>query len=194
MGRRSDHTREELHERILSAGEDIVSEAGVSGLTARRLADRIGYSVGTLYNFFEDLDDLVIQMSGRVLDRMHAACSRISKKGTPQESLRAYARAYLRFTKEHPNLWAMVLDGGSHHHRELPDWYLAKTDRLLGLVEEVLAPLLPGEPDRRRSARVLWASLHGISALAGRRAVGGNAPELVDDLITHYVASLLKPG
>jgi len=192
VGRRSDHTREELRERILSAAEELVSQSGAAGLTARRLADRIGYSVGTLYNFFEDLDDLVVHMNARTLDRLYAACARVTRRHGPEEALRAYARAYLRFTKDHHRLWVMLLDGSSHHHRELPDWYQAKVERLHGLVEEVLAPLIPSEKDRKRSARVLWASLHGISSLAGTGAVAENPPELVNDLITHYVASLRK--
>jgi AcrR family transcriptional regulator len=192
VGRRSDHTREELRERILSAGEELVAQSGASGLTARRLADRIGYSVGTLYNFFEDLDELVVHINARTLDRLYAACARVTKRLGPEDALRAYARAYLRFTKDHDRLWAMLLDGSSHHHRALPDWYHAKVERLLGLVEEVLAPLIPGDKDRKRSARVLWASLHGISSLASAGAVVENPTELVNDLITHYVASLAK--
>jgi AcrR family transcriptional regulator len=191
LGRRSDHTREELRERILSAGEEIVTKSGLAGLTARQLADRIGYSVGTLYNFFEDLDDLVVHMNARTLDHMYAACARVTKRPGSEEALRAYARAYLRFTKDHDRLWAMVLDGSSHHHHVLPDWYQAKVARLLGLVEEALAPLITGDKERKRSARVLWASLHGIVSLAGAGAVE-SPPELVNDLITHYVAGLAK--
>jgi AcrR family transcriptional regulator len=190
VGRRSDHTREELRERILSAGEEIVARSGVEGLTARRLAEQIGYSVGTLYNFFEDIDDLVVHLNARTLDHMYAACARVTKRLGPEDALRAYARAYLRFTKEHDRSWAMLLDGSSHHHSELPDWYNTKVGRLLGLVEEVLAPLILGEKDRKRSARVLWASLHGIVSLAGAGAVSESPLELVNDLITHYVASL----
>ena len=111
----------------------------------------------------------------------------------PEEALRAYARAYLRFTKDHEKSWAMLLDGSSHHHRVLPDWYRAKVDRLLGLVEAVLQPLIANEKERRRSAHVLWASLHGISALAAAGAVNENPGELVHDLISHYLSSLRRP-
>jgi AcrR family transcriptional regulator len=192
LGRRSDHSREELRERILAAGEKIVSESGGASLTARRLADRIEYSVGTLYNFFEDLDDLVIHINARTLDHLYAACARVTKRETPEEALRAYARAYLRFTKDRQHLWAMLLDGSSHHHRELPEWYQAKVGRLLGLVEEALGPLVADEHDRRRSAQVLWASLHGTSLLAAVGAVAEKPSDLVYDLITHYVSSLRR--
>src|SRR5262249_44096495 len=108
----------------------------------------------------------------------------------PEEALRAYARAYVRFTRDDAKLWAMLLDGAAQRHRELPDWYRAKVERLLGLVEEVLAPLIPDMGDRQRSARVLWASLHGISAVASTGAMVESLPDLVNDLIARYVAGL----
>ena len=37
MGRRSDHSREELYEMALSAAREIVGEFGLDGLTIRRL-------------------------------------------------------------------------------------------------------------------------------------------------------------
>jgi hypothetical protein len=88
----------------------------------------------------------------------------------------------------------MLIDGSSHHHSDLPDWYQAKVDRLLGLVEAALGSLLPDERSRKRSARVLWASLHGISAVASVRAVAESPAELVNDLITRYVAGLRSKG
>ena len=74
----------------------------------------------------------------------------------------------------------MLIDGGSHHHRELPDWYQAKVERLPALVEAPLATLLTDERDRKRSPRVLWASLHGISALASAGAVAEDPLKLVN--------------
>jgi AcrR family transcriptional regulator len=194
VGRRSDHSHEELRELILSATEAIIAEAGIGGLTARRVAERIGYSVGTLYNFFDDLDDLVIHVKGRTLDGLLADCARVVRRTTPEAALRAYARAYLRFTNQHQSLWAVVLDGSAQHHGELPDWYHTKVDGLLRLVEEALVPLIADAKGRRRSARVLWASLHGISSVSGTGAAAESAPVLVKDLITHYVAGLETRG
>ena len=60
MGRRADHSRDELFEMALSAAREIAEEDGLGGLTARRIAAKIGYSAGTLYNLFDDLDDLAL--------------------------------------------------------------------------------------------------------------------------------------
>ncbi len=41
MGRRADHTREELYEAALAAAWKIGAKEGLRGLTARRIADAI---------------------------------------------------------------------------------------------------------------------------------------------------------
>ena len=57
MARRSDHSREELYELALEKAGEIAEKEGLRGLTARGVAREIGYTIGTLYNIFEDLDD-----------------------------------------------------------------------------------------------------------------------------------------
>ena len=65
MGRRSDHTRAELEELILSAGHTLVAEAGLGGFSAREVARRIGYSIGTIHNVFRSSDRLIAALNTR---------------------------------------------------------------------------------------------------------------------------------
>ena len=43
MARRTDHSREELYENALAAAQNIVETDGFRALTARNVADAIGY-------------------------------------------------------------------------------------------------------------------------------------------------------
>ena len=61
MARRKDHSHDQLHKMALDATREIAEKEGLSGITARRIAKQIGYSPGTLYNVFENLEDLIIQ-------------------------------------------------------------------------------------------------------------------------------------
>ena len=70
MGRRSTHTPQQLRELILDAAQDIIEAQGIAGLSAREIARRIGYSPGTIYNMFENLDDVVLNIEARVLDAL----------------------------------------------------------------------------------------------------------------------------
>ena len=58
MARRSDHSRDELYELALVAARRIIEDGGYRALTARKVADHMGYSPGTLYNVFAGLDDV----------------------------------------------------------------------------------------------------------------------------------------
>ena len=62
MGRRSVHSPEELRQLILDASQTIVERNGITGLSAREIARMIGYSPGTLYNIFENLDDVLLTL------------------------------------------------------------------------------------------------------------------------------------
>ena len=65
MGRRSSHTPQQLKDLILEAAYEIIEVQGLAGLSAREVARRIGYSPGTIYNMFENLDDVVLRIEAR---------------------------------------------------------------------------------------------------------------------------------
>src|SRR5262249_20402081 len=173
MARRTDHSREDLKEMILAAAESIIGTMGLQGLTARRIGDRIGYSPGTLYNLFADLEDIIVHVNARTLDALYSVCIRIPTGDSPEETLLAYAQAYIRFTERHERRWALLMSDRSPPVSDLPEWYQLKASRLLSLVEAALAPLFSDDQgsERARAAIVLWGSLQGISSLAGVRAV-----------------------
>ena len=104
MGRRSDHTREELHELALDAAERIIEEEGLKSLTVRRVASAIGYSHGTLYNVFADLDDLIVHLNGRTLDALYEALKDIPVEGEPEAALMQLSKGYIAFSRSHRNL------------------------------------------------------------------------------------------
>ena len=59
MARRSDHSRSELSEIIVEEGHSLMAQSGFAAFSAREVARRIGYSVGTIYNVFDSLDHLI---------------------------------------------------------------------------------------------------------------------------------------
>jgi AcrR family transcriptional regulator len=196
MGRRSSHTPEELRELILEASTDLIKEGGLAALSAREVAKRIGYSPGTLYNVFENLDDLVLTIEGRLLDRLSAKLSQVRSTGSPDDHVLELARVYLRFTHDHPRLWNLLFEHHLPANRDIPAWYQQKLDGLMGHVEAALAPVMPGsDQDKiRRAASVLWAGVHGITSpsTADKLSVvtTESANHLVDDLVRSYLRGL----
>lgn len=67
MGRRNDHSRDELKDMVIVAAEKILVEEGYSKLTTRRIAKEIGYTVGSLYMVIKNVDDLMLLLNARTL-------------------------------------------------------------------------------------------------------------------------------
>ena len=194
MGRRSDHTREELRALMLVTARDIAAKEGLTGLSARRVAREIGYSIGTIYNVFEDFDDLILHLNAETLDRLYERCTAKALVSEPEDALRSLARAYIDFVHDNPRLWSLLFEYRSLHPGPLREWYNDKFGRLFALMDGAMAPLFPPgrESEMRHSARVLRASVHGMCSLEAAGATAESATELVDTLISYYVAGLRR--
>ncbi|MBT7646949.1 MAG: helix-turn-helix transcriptional regulator, partial [Rhodospirillaceae bacterium] len=67
MARRSDHTRDQLHQMMLDAARHVAATDGPEAITARRIAGDIGYSPGTIYQLFDNLDALIVALKSVIL-------------------------------------------------------------------------------------------------------------------------------
>jgi AcrR family transcriptional regulator len=196
MGRRSTHTPQQLRDLILDAAQEIIESNGLSGLSAREIARRIGYSPGTIYNMFENLDDVVLHVEARVLDALDKRLAESLQVPEPKQRIQRLAQSYLSFTHEKPKLWNLLFEHHLPAGTELPAWYQQKLEGLLARVEESLAPLFPAghDSDRQRTARVLWAGVHGITSLATADKLSivtaEAANKLIDDLVGTYLAGI----
>jgi len=197
MGRRSTHTPQQLRELILDAAQEIIQTNGLAGLSAREIARRIGYSPGTIYNMFQNLDDVVLHVEARVLDALDARLNAILEETRNGSSgIERLAQAYLSFTLEHPKLWNLLFEHHMPNDTDLPVWYRQKLETLTGRVEQALAPLFAAgsERERQHAARVLWAGVHGITSLSTADKLSvvttETASRLIEDLVATYLAGL----
>jgi AcrR family transcriptional regulator len=194
MARRSDHSREEIRQMALNAAEAIVAAEGYKGLSARKVAGAINYTVGTLYLVFENLDDLVLQVNGRTLDALYEWLrARRAPDADARASLAALADAYIAYAETETPRWNMLFEYVTDKGNALPDWYQMKLSKVFGLAEEALRPLADhrSEQEIQQAARVLWASVHGICTLKIRHrmdlAGGQSTDEMAHMLIDNFL-------
>lgn len=197
MGRRSNHTPEQLRELALRSAYNIIAESGLTGVSAREIARRIGYSPGTLYNLFESLDDLVLQVEGLLLDDLDRRLAELPSSPSPDENLNRLALAYLGFSREHPKLWNLIAQHSLPPKMGLPAWYSERLERLVGRVETALADCItpPPQPQAvKRPALALWSSIHGLTYVTTSEKLSGtmnNSVELLaKDLVSIFLTGL----
>lgn len=193
MPRRMPHDHDEMRLRAVAAARVAVAADGLAGLGARRIAAALGCSVGSLYNLFVDLDDLVLHVAASVVDDMARALFEPALPDDPAEALTELALRYVRFAAAEGRLWAMVFEHEPAHDRPTPRWHLDRIERLLARVHAVAAPALVAraEPDLRADVEVLWAGVHGIAALAQKDKLGFVATTAPEALARRFIDTVL---
>ncbi len=192
MARRNDHSREELKEMALAAAESLLQREGMKALSARRVAAEIGYSAGSLYTVFTNLDDLCWQLNARTLSQLLAQLDRISS-AVPEGCLLAYGKAYLAFARENPQRWSLLFEHGTATEVAAPEWLNERILSLFARVERCLQHLKPAldKKNLELAARTLWSGVHGIAVLSLRQKlfVEGEQPaeQMLQQLIRHYL-------
>ncbi len=197
MARRSDHSREEIKELALTAAEQIVADHGFAGLSARKIASAIGYTVGTIYLVFKNLDDLIMQVNARTLEAMYQTVCLKQKKSKYKQNLSQFGLAYYDFANQNPHLWSLIFEhhvaGGGDVIPQLED----RISTLFSLIESEIKGLAPQKkPDAIHSAALaLWSGVHGITILAISdklfMANNVNPQEMIKQLIDNFLKGYL---
>lgn len=194
MARRSDHTREELKELALKSAEELLNEKSANELSTRQIAAKMGYTVGTLYQIFKNLPDLLLHVNARTLKVLYDDCQTLTLSSDDhQKNILAYANVYLEFAHSHPALWELIFDNQILNDDELPDWYLNQVNSLFSLIEIQLKAIQPksSATEITKTSRVLWSSVHGICTLSINNNLFAqsacSSEELIQSLISHFI-------
>lgn len=198
MARRKDHAPDQLKEMIQTVASGIIKDKGLKKLTVRGVAEAIGYAPGTIYNFYKDMDALVTDVNLLTLGRLEAFCrERTSRARTGFPKVRALAHAYVDFARDNLPLWEAIFmrlptdSEGPLVPDEVSEENKQQILSLFRMIEDILKESMQLSSSKaKRSARLLWACLHGIAVLTldGRlQLVGIDAPDkIIDDLLERY--------
>ncbi len=169
MGITERRERERLGMRrlILDAARDLFARYGYEKVTMRAIAEAIEYSPTTIYNHFEDKDDLVLSLCREDFGRLLEALAQGGPPEDPVEWIRSLGRGYARFGLTHPNHYRfmfMTPAKPSHAHEATEPGFQSfeVLRRAVGRAIEA-GRFRPG--DVTESARVLWANVHGAVSL-----------------------------
>ncbi len=161
MGRRSDHSRAELEALILREGHALMAEVGFARFSAREVAKRVGYSIGTIHNVFGSYDRLVLAINTRTFGVWAAHLeAKLAEAG--EDRIAALVVGYFDFARDNRHLWMAIYD-----HRLPPGTLLPVEDAdaravLTRIVVTEIARALGGEVERATPlARSLIALVHG---------------------------------
>lgn len=169
MGRRGDHTREELEVMILEAAERIVEEEGMAGLTMRKIASAIGYTVGSLYLIYKNQDQLIMAVNAQTIDAMRKRLGEaIQGDMKPEQAVQALATAYIDYAQNNIHRWHMAFEHRLPEGESTPQWISNRVEEMFTDVMVILGQILPHMDETMLRATFLgyWSMVHGLCSLA----------------------------
>lgn len=191
-GPRGEHDRDGFTALVAQAAETIVRDEGARALGMRRLASTVGYAPNSIYNAVGDLDQVVLRVNARTFGRLRAALdAAIDPDAEARAQALALADAYLAFVQADPAVWSLVAEHALPPDIATPDWYAHALAEATGLVDRVLAPLVPDPGERIRTVVALWAALHGLAALSTSRKLAALTAEPPEALARMLVTRVL---
>jgi len=161
--------RDRQRVKLREVAETVIAGEGLPAAQARRIAGQAGCSVGTLYNIYGDIDQLILAANETTLHDLAAALERAAEgaRGASLEArLMALAAGYLAFASAHPFRWRAVFEQRLPDTYPVPTSYLEDRARLLSFIERELDGTIGDARARAEAARALFSSVHGIVLLA----------------------------
>lgn len=179
---------------ILDATRNLIRKEGFSKISIRKITNEVGYTSGTLYLVFKDLDELLLELHIETLESLHSLLQDIPMSGDPEADLLELSNGYAAFTRENRKLWNALFQHKIEEGKVLPERYDRAIFKLIDLAIEAIRPLYTAgsDADIIHDARVLWASLYGILSLdASQKLSRYEDPQsFISSLIKNYVAGI----
>ncbi len=207
---------DEVRAKIIAITLGLMDEGGLEMIKARTIAKMAGVSVGSIYNMFGSVDELIQEANAHILSDMNKAgqvnaarceteLARKISAGSMEDTGKArllfrflnLAETYMDFVEANAARWgAMLAFNRNRAEGAAADWYMAQQNALFDLVGNVLDETRLGDSEetRRIAARALWSSVHGIVTMGyvgqPSKASRKNTWEQIELLVTVFVDGL----
>lgn len=130
---------------ILAATFQLLESEGEGRLTTNRIAERAGVSIGTLYQYFKDRDDILAAMGERQAEALRQKVTEIVLSAPEQDAIRTIIQAIMGGIEGSPETRIVLMDAlfkargesiMSEHHLAFVDAIRVRSDLNLVLGRE----------------------------------------------------------
>lgn len=185
---RKDRQKIKMREIILSAALKLFSEEGYDNVSMRMIADKIEYSVGTIYLYFKDRDEIFFELHKLGFEEFYKRQLAVQDVKDPLQRLTEHALAYIQFAIDEPLYYDLMFISRvpAKTIKKQDDWKSGnRTYDILKLnISQAKGAGYFKNVDVEVAAFSLWSFVHGISSLFVRDRMMMVPPEAVKSLVT----------
>lgn len=159
--------KDKIHQELLLKGRDLVVQKGADFLTARKLSDATGASIGTIYNQFSNMDNFIMEQNMITLDSLYQHLSVLLPDSNPYKNLNRYIDAFVSFVLNQPNLWFLLFNFHiKSNFKKYPKPYLRRLIKIINLWRKEFVKIFTtlSAAEKKISLQVLWLSMFSLSS------------------------------
>lgn len=162
----------DLRKSLVTTASEMVTEAGIEGLSLRKLAERIGVSRTAAYHHFTDKNDLLCAIAQQGFERWHQLSSEIFSQENLSniDKYRNFVHAYIGFANDNPSLYELMFgrviwkeNNSTETLKNIAYTSFNYQVEMTKLWQE--QGVINADENTLRLAQVSWATLHGIARL-----------------------------
>lgn len=188
ISERKDRQKTEMREAILSAALGLFSDEGYDNVTMRKIAEEIEYSVGTIYLYFKDRDEIFFELYKMGFEEFYIRQLAVQNVKDPLQRLTDHGLAYIQFAIDRPQYYDLIFISRIptktikiQHHWKSGD----RTYDILKLnISQAKEAGYFKDIDVEVATFSLWSFVHGISALFVRDRMMLIPAEAIKQLVT----------
>lgn len=161
-------SKEEIRIDLIVKARELLKNKGLEFLTARKLAEYSGYSVGTIYNQFKSMDTLIMWENCQTLDELYEELKKAEQTSDAYCNLNYLVDRFVDFVFDNKSLWFALY--GFHFKTAKEQYalfYLRRVIKIVRLLECNLHKLFIGlsDDERKVSTEVLFITMFALSSL-----------------------------
>ncbi len=162
----------DLRSSLVETGAEMIKEAGIEGLSLRKLAERIGVSRTATYHHFNNKNDLLCAIAALGFAQWQEISEQIfdNSQLSGEEQFRQFVYKYIQFATQNPSIYELMFGKtiwkNNNSDQALRDIAYPSFNYQLEMTKVWQQQgLLIKDENSLRLAQVTWGALHGIVRL-----------------------------
>ena len=184
-----------LKETLIEQGIDLIYKEGVEKFSLRKVAKEVGVSATACYNHFGNIDELLQAMYSYVIDRFAISLKQAVEDNPCHYATISMGVAYVEFFANYPHYFNFLFDS------EYPNIQIKETEIrcnspfepfeiFVDCAKKEMQKLNIDEKEFRDDLLVMWATVHGLAAMANMKGIqyeNGDWGDLTEKILLNKV-------
>jgi AcrR family transcriptional regulator len=172
INERKERERDAVKDLILSAAREIFLAEGYENTSIRKIATKIEYSPGIIYNHFKDKNDLLLALHDKAFEcKIEALFLSVQNMPDPLERLKATGRGYIQYGIDNPQDYELMfilsctMEALAVKEEFWQDGAMAINMLKQNIVECMEAGYFRKDINPDEISLILWSQVHGLVSL-----------------------------